>query len=252
MPDPKQHKEVVLNLDGDVTPAQFLRGVRDFFGILKSVSENVTGQSPGVRWSISVQSGSNLIVAKGHPGGKAQAEDVFTAVGAITYGFEALSSGTAEAPPYFNERTLDLAHDLAQLAEGGKKHGLEKVEIRVNGSTVPLSAQAAASVNAIRGKEYKSIGSIEGRLQTVSDRRGFKIVVYDSLRDRPVECRFNDDGLLGAALGAFGRRVSVFGSVTYREDGTPLRVRVDKFRVFRRKEELPPPERARGLFNRSV
>ena len=252
MPNYKQHKKVVLNLDGDVTPAQFLRGVRDFFGVLRSVSENVTGKSGGVQWSISVKSGSNLIVAEGHPGDKVLAEDVFTAVGAITDGFEALSSGTTEAPPYFNERTLDLAHDLAQLAEGGKKSGLEKVEIRVNGSTVPLSAQAAASVNAIRGKEYRSIGSVEGRLQTVSDRRGFKVVVYDALRDRPVECRFSDDELLEVALGAFGRRVSVFGTVTYREDGTPLRVRVNKFRVFRRKEELPPPERARGIFNRAV
>ncbi|MEM9997393.1 MAG: hypothetical protein AAF809_06795 [Bacteroidota bacterium] len=252
MPESKQHKKVVLNLDGDVSPAQFLRGVRDFFGVLKSVSTNVTGEKGGVRWSISVQSGSNLIIAEGHPVEQTSSEAVFRAVDAITGGFEALSRGTVEAPPFFTEKTLDLAYDLAQLAESGKKKGLDKVEIRVNGSTVPLSAQAAASVNAIRGKEYKALGSVEGRLQTVSDRRGFKFVVYDNLRDRPVECRFSDDSLLEDALGAFGRRVSVFGTVTYREDGTPIRVRVNRLRVFRRKEELPPPENARGLFNRAV
>lgn len=252
MPDPKQHRRVVLNLDGDVTPAQFLRGVKDFFGVLKAVSESVTGKSGGVRWSISVESGSNLIVADGHVGEKTAPGDVFTTVSAITGGFEALAHGTTEAPPYFSEHALDLTHDLAQLAESGRAGGLEKVEIRGNGSTVPLSAQAAASVNAIRGKEHKAIGSVEGRLQTASDGRGFRVVVYDILRDRPVECRFSDDTLLEDALGAFGRRVSAFGMVTYREDGTPLRVRVDKLKVFTREEELPPPEAARGLFNRAI
>lgn len=252
MPDHKQHKKVVLNLDGDVTPAQFLRGVKDFFGVLKSVSESVTGKSGGVRWSISVKSGSNLIIAEGHPGETTAPDEVFLAVGAITGGFEALARGTDKAPPYFTERALELVQDLAQLAENGRKQGLEKVEIGVNGSAISLSAQAAASVNAIRGKEYQSIGSVEGRLQTVSDRRGFKVMVYDALRDRPVECRFSDDSLLNDALSAFGRRVSVFGTVTYREDGIPIRVRVNKLKVFRRKEDLPPPERARGLFNRAV
>ena len=247
----KKHRNVVLNLGGTVTPAQFLRGVKDFFGILRSVAKNVTDDKGGVRWEISVKEGSNLIVATGLPKGISTKEDVMLTINSINTGIEALATGTTEHPKHFTEKALDLVKDLAALAEGAKNQGLDTIEFRVDGVAIPVGAEAAASVNRIRGKEHTAIGSIEGKVRTVSDRNGFRVVVYDSLRDRSVNCFFSDEELLDQALLAFRKRVTVFGTVRYRKDGTPISVRVDRIRVFRSQDELPPISQIQGIFKRA-
>lgn len=247
----KKHRNVVLNLGGTVTPAQFLRGVKDFFGILRSVAKNVTDDKGGVRWEISVKEGSNLIVATGLPWGISTKEDVMLTIKSINTGMDALATGTTEQPKYFTEDVLDLVKDLATLAEGSKNKGLDTIEFRVDGVGIPVDAEAAASVNRIRGKEHTAIGSIEGKLRTVSDRGGFHIVVYDSLRDKSVNCSFSNEEILEQALLAFRKRVTVFGTVRYRKDGTPISVRVSSIRVFRSQDELPPISQIQGIFKRA-
>ncbi len=120
--------------------------------------------------------------------------------------------------------------------------------MKVNGSAVPLDAQVVVSANNIRGPLYKEMRSVEGRIQTMTERDSFRIVVYDSLRDKAVHCTFESEQLQEEALGAFGKRVAVTGEVTYKQDGTPLRVRARSLRVFRALEDLPPIEQVRGLF----
>jgi hypothetical protein len=225
--------------------------VKDFFAILKSVSQNVTGTEAGINWTVSVRAGSNLVIAEGAPSApSASVESVYLTVESFNEGMALLARGTTEAPRYFSEAALEYARDLALLGENGRKAGLI-VEVGVNGHRVPIAAQALASVSKIQGKEYKAIGSIEGRLQTVSDRGKFHFVVYDSLRDRAVQCTF-DEGLLSTAMTGFRKRVAVYGMVTYRENGTPVRVKVQRLQVFRDADDLPPPQRARGLFNRTA
>lgn len=169
----------------------------------------------------------------------------------INGGMNELAKGTSEQPRYFTDETLKFAKDLATLAESAKAKGLDKVEFRVEGSGIPISAEAAASVNRIRGKEHVAIGSIEGNLQTVSDRDGFRVVVYDSLKDKSVNCFFSDEEILMQALQAFRKRVTVFGTVRYRKDGTPISVRVSRIRVFKAQDELPPIDQIRGIFKRA-
>lgn len=247
----KRYRNVVFNMDGTVTPAQFLRGVKSFFGILRSVSKSVTGEKGGIRWSISVKEGSNLIVADGMPIRKTTSEDVIRTIESINNGMNELATGTAKQPKYFTNETLNFAKELATLAESAKASGLDKVEFRVDGSGIPVNAEAAASINRIRGKEHVAIGSIEGNLQTVSDRDGFRIVVYDSLRDKSINCFFSDEEILTQAVQAFRKRVTVFGLVRYRKDGTPISVRVNRIRVFRSQDELPPISQIQGIFKRA-
>lgn len=247
-----ENKRVTLNLDGEVSPSQFVRGVKDFFGILRSVSKNVTGEKSGVEWSISVRSGSNLIEARGFPTAATNVDKVLTTIDSIDTGLESLNSGTDRLPTFFTDKTLDYVRDLGNLAENSKDKGLEKVEVRVNGSWVRFGAQSVVSVNSIRGDKHEAVGSVEGRLQMVSDRRGYRFVIYDDLHDQRVECRFKgDDEILEQALNAFGKRVSVFGIVKYKQDGSPTRVKVERLRVFRPEEELPSIDSMQGIFNRS-
>lgn len=245
-------RTIALNLEGKVSPSQFMRGVRDFFSLLRSVERDVVGGEHGIEWSVSVKAGSNLVIAHGAPYGRASFDDVARTIYSVESGLESLARGTSEPPPYFNDKALGIARDLATLAESGRDGGLERVEVRVNGTSVKLDAQAVVSVNNIRGPVFKEIGSVEGRIQTVTDRERFKIVVYDSLRDKAVRCTFENEALQNEALGAFGKRVAVMGEVTYKQDGTPIRVNARSIRVFRPIEDLPTTEQVRGLFSKAA
>ncbi len=240
--------QVVLNLDGRVSPSEFLRGVRDFFDLIRSVSQAVTGEEGGIDWNISVKGGSNLIVAQGTPSGSSTIETVIRTVTAIGEGVTALESGTEERPRYFSDKALEKAKDIASLGENSK--GIERVEIRANGTRQTISARSIVSVKEALGKEYTALGSVEGRLQTVTSRQGFKIVVYDSLNDKRVDCHIADEELRAKALSAFGKRVAVHGVVKYRR-GRPISIRATRIRIFRPREELPKPADMRGIFRRA-
>jgi len=142
---------------------------------------------------------------------------------------------------------LEKAKDIATLRENSR--GLERVEIRANGTRQTISARSIVSVKEALGKEYTAIGSVEGKLQTVTSRQGFKIVVYDSLHDKRVDCHIVDEDLRAKALSAFGKRVAVHGIVKYRR-GRPISIRANKIRVFRPKEQLPKAADMRGIFRK--
>ena len=244
-----QQREVVLNLDGEVSPSEFLRGVKDFFALLRSVTKNVTGDPSGLDWNVSVRSGSNLIVARAFPAANNSFAEVYQTVNAVNSGVQSLAEGAVVAPMFFSEETLTIVRDLAQLAVGS--HGLDNVELRVNGSSNRFDAQVVASVADVLGREYTAIGSVEGKLQTVTDRGGIKFVVYDSLHDRRVTCHIDSEERLEEAVKAFRKRVEVTGLVKYRKNGLPISVKVSRIRVLKTREELPPLDQIRGVFSRT-
>ena len=241
-------RQVVLNLDGRVSPSEFLRGVKDFFDLIRSVSHAVAGEQGSIEWNISVKGGSNLIIARGTPVGSSTPETVIKTVSIIGEGVAALESGTQERPRYFSDIALEKAKDIATLRENSR--GLERVEIRANGTRQAISAKSIVSVKEALGKEYTALGSVEGKLQTVTSRQGFKIVVWDSLNDKRVDCLIADEELRIKALSAFGKRVAVHGVVKYRK-GRPISIKATRLRVFRPREELPKAADMRGIFRKT-
>lgn len=248
MSEPDNSRKVVLNIDGRPSPTQFVSGVTEFFAIVKAVARNVTGRDAGIGWAVSVAEGSNLIIAEGEPAATGvELEDVYQTVGAFNSGMDVLRRGTVEPPRYFANGALERVRKLATL---GARPQLV-VEVGANGNRIPVGSQVLASVGNIQGKLYSAIGSVEGQLQTLSDRGKIHFYVFDSLRDKRVICTF-DDELTDQAMSAWRKRVSVSGVVTYRENGIPVRVKVHHIRVFRDPSELPPPQSVRGIFKRSI
>ena len=87
--------------------------------------------------------------------------------------------------------------------------------------------------------EYKSFGTVEGHLETLSvdDKRCFNI--YDDLTKEKIECLFATSDIETEEIGrAVGRRVSVRGEIIYRKSGERIRVRAEELEVFPREEEL--------------
>lgn len=105
------------------------------------------------------------------------------------------------------------------------------------------------------GKGYKhhftvDHGSVEGRLQTVSERGGFKFVIYDILWDRPIRCHLPET-LIDRAMEAFGHRVEVYGLVTYRRDGKPLSIKVDAIEPLTVNRHIPSFREVYGILRDS-
>ena len=245
----KEPNKITLNLDGLVTPTDFLNGVRDFFGLIRTLAVEQTGSKKGIRWTVSVQQGSNLLHATGYPTDQSTQADVAAVARAVANGIRSLEDGNVDIPSIYSEKSLEFAKGLAMLAENGKQRGLDAVEIHVDAEVLPVTVQSAATVNKLLGHTYEAQGSVEGTLSTISERGGYRFVVYDDLTDRAVSCTFRREEMLHDAMKAFGRRVAAYGQVKYRDD-RPVSVKVDDIRVFKNPDELPTISDMRGLFVR--
>lgn len=95
--------------------------------------------------------------------------------------------------------------------------------------------------------KYRSIGAVEGRLETLSlhqGRRQFRICHH--LTGEPVECSLPPE-LEAAVKSGLGRRVIVSGVIAYGAEGRPLSVRAERLRVVPEDEALPSPDDVLGL-----
>jgi hypothetical protein len=69
-----------------------------------------------------------------------------------------------------------------------------------------------------------SFGTIKGTVQTVSNRDGLKIILYDSIFDAPVICHL-DDSQLAPLQNILGKKVIVTGRIIrHSETGHPISI----------------------------
>jgi hypothetical protein len=93
---------------------------------------------------------------------------------------------------------------------------------------------------------HEEIGTIEGKLETLTVRGSRKFNIWDRVTDRRVECSFPKD-MLQEAIAAFAQRVAVHGRVRYSASGDPIRIAVEELRRLRSQEELPQAKDLEGI-----
>lgn len=240
----KQDTHLVrLKLSGPkITSEKFVRGVSSFLGMVSDVSSKVAKNRNAVSWVISVESGSDIIVAEPLPVKESDAEFIPSILKTIKSAADSLERGS-EPPEDFPESSLEKMRDLASIL-GGKDHEIESVKIIIGDVPVNISHHTTASVDDILGAKSEAFGTIEGKLEMVTLRGGY-MAVYDDLTDRRVKCIFKSD-LLEEIKPALGKRVSVYGLVSYRQDGIPVSIRIQDFRILS-KDDLPTFEDVRGI-----
>jgi len=236
----KRHKEeLTLRLDGAlITPEEFKTAARAFADLLLHVTEAISYDAKKPTWSISVRTGSSIFVATPLPDIETGQRAKET-IRALREGLALIEKGKIDVP-HFNNQALYAARDLASLKAKPGRAGLTVIEIgNGSGKACPITTKAADFLNKNLGGQRHAYGSIEGKLQTISDRGTFQFVVFDALTDRGVNCFVPQDKFKEAHI-AFGRRVSVAGEIHYDRDGKPLSIRVSGIRVFKDLNELPP------------
>ena len=245
----ERDKSVELRLDGVFSPNEFADSVRAFVGLISEVSQAVSPETGASDWTISVEEGSMIIRVTPDPRKESSNQTALKAISVISTGFAQLESDVSRdirRPNPFNDKTLKHVMDLADLAV--KEQG-KKVSINSNGNLVPLSPRIARNARQLLKpkKPHSAIGNVEGELSTLTDRRGFKMVVYRSLDGLAVDCLTDDPRLVSEAIAAFSKRVSVHGTVRYNSKGLPTSVKAEQIKVFRPDSELTPLSEIRGV-----
>lgn len=245
-------EKITLNIDGPkVTASKLLKGMQAFYTLLNHVSDSLSQKKNSIQWLGAVKSGSNLLEIMPAPSKNMDETAFINIEDVLMTGLLMLESGTEDRPPYFDDEALESAKELSHILDT-KTGNINTIEIRTPRSEKRLSTQSAASVDKILGGKYEAIGSVEGKLEMISQRNEFHCNVWDALTDRKVRCHLdiNNPVMKKKVFDAFGKRVAVYGRVRYRKDGTPESITVSDIRIFKNPNELPPIEEYKGFFNK--
>lgn len=220
---------LVLRLQEDKVPAErFLKLTQHFLGVLRNVSDEVSGKKDGVVWMVSAQTGSMIISASPEPR-KVENVVVAHALKAIKSGFGQLETKDSR-PEYFSDTSLYHLRELSALVTDSLG-GSGVITIRHENKLQKISSRTFANVSGILEANWNESGSIEGRIALISDRGRFEVQVDDLLTGHAVKCLVSGD-MEQKLIAAFKRRVVVSGNVHFRKDGVPIRIEVHSVRVL--------------------
>jgi hypothetical protein len=237
-------KQLTLKLDGQhITAERFVKAVSSFVALINEVSEAVTNERGAFRWIVTVESGSAIVHFRPEP---RHADAIYAPVSvkAVNDGFEMLEK-RAERPRYWSDNALRKAKDLADvldLASGALDHVSVRADQKVRNVTLKLGAH----VDALIGSDYRSLGTIEGRLRAITEAGGVHFVIRDPVTNNDIRCYFQEENA-DEYMKAWRRRVAVYGEIRYRKGGEPVSVTVEEFRVLREVDELPKVKDVRGI-----
>lgn len=240
----KPPQGLTLTIGGQhITAERFLKAVSSFVGLINDVSEAVTQERSAFRWVISVESGSAVVHFRAEPH-RAAASLVPASVKAVNVGLEMLEK-RAERPRFWSDNALRKAKELAEVIDAAEG-ALDRVSVKTDHRTRDVTRSTSAHVDALFGSDYKSLGTIEGRLRTVTEAGGLHFVVQDPITHNNVRCYFKEDEA-DNYMTAWRKRVAVYGEIRYRKDGEPVSISVQEFRVLRETHELPKARDVKGI-----
>lgn len=241
-----QADKITLRLEArKVSASDFKAAVNNFLDMIKDVADDVAGRRKRVAWVVSVEVGSTCLIAEPVPSTTADASVIPPALSAIRDGMVAVSSGRPYIPKHWSDKAVQHMKELASLS-GDSKPG-ESISVRFGEDTpVMLTKATADTVSKMFAAQVHSLGSIEGRLEMLSLRSGFKCHIYDALTDHRVNCTYDTD-LFESVKAALGERVSAYGIISYAADGRPVALKLQSIRILDRVENLPDWDDVRGI-----
>ncbi len=143
-------------------------------------------------------------------------------------------------PENFDDEILDsLQRTFKPLTDGIKEIAYSYRQKRINPS-INIIDDVKNVIAHEKKESYYCWTTLEGALLSIissaEKKRVFKI--KDMLLPRTIKCYFNDD-ILDEVLGAFEKRVAVYGKTIYNTHDIPVQIHVEKFEIFPDENELP-------------
>jgi len=234
----------------DLALGRFQQLAGSLSGLIREVGEKVAEEHRDpVRWIVSdVRKGSIVLELTPQRSRDDVPPELPDRIADVIASGMALIEERAERPPFFSDKALEQARDLASPV--GDEVRAVRIRRERPGRTperVTVTKRLAANVEEIIGGQIESFGAVEGRLEglIVHGRRTFS--VWEALTGRRVECSFGTRIPLDDVLAAFGKRVAVRGIVRRRKTGEKVSVEANELRVFPAEDELPGLDDVQGI-----
>lgn len=224
--------------------ATFSTALEGLHALLAQVTIDWSGR-PEITWYVrELQTGSASVVIKGVATKAGDADAVQAVIRTVIDALAALERGD-------NVRDLlsfAAIEPLAELASAAKQGG-GQIVVRGCGRSIILTSVGADSAQALVDRRYRSFGTVEGYIETVSvrgDVRSFGVA--HALDGFIINC-WSDDKQFAHAKAALGARVWVTGEILRRGNGRAESVQVSDIRVLRNSEGLATVEEIRGILS---
>lgn len=244
----RDEKCLTLDLRGELPAEKFERAISAFFVLIREVTNKALSEKQRIRWTVTVRSGSAIVNAIPHFDADTE-RPAMEILHAVPSGIRSLESGVEEMPKLFTRDAVKAVRILGKL-RGMKATDLTAIRIRSDSDKSVVTTKSVAVVDTLIGGQRQSYGAIEGKMQTITERGGFRFVIYDSLHDQRIDC-FIDEELMEEAVRNFGKRVRVSGLVQFDRLGDPVSIKVTEIYVFRPNNELPSVREMRGIFKQA-
>ena len=221
-----------------------MRGARAFFGLVNEITKSLAGPKEFVHWTVQVKHGSNLIGVV--PSRFTIPHAVLDTIYARVHeGIESLENSSNE-PEGLPDAAMRHVRDLGAIVGVDDKDDT-KIWVWTKKLPIPITHRSVAHVAVLLSEEYEDYGTIEGRVQVISDQSGLHVFVTEQIKNRRIRCLFGEE-LLPKFLAAFRKRVEVKGRIKYRRDHIPISIEATALTEFPDNKDLPSFRQMRGIF----
>lgn len=222
---------------GSLTLRGFLVAVENSFRMLSEYDAAISGERRGsLDWVVTdVHSGSVVLETESR-----------SRLGDKNFGFDVARSFVkgwqliehdAVSPPYLTEAGMARALKIVRLI--GREGTLGFI-VSDSNEIAEISPQASVNLNELLKVHHRSIGSVEGQIETISIHGKPRFIVYHARTKKAITCRVDAEKLKQMVqTDMMGSRVRVAGIVYSNVKGEPIRVDAERIRLLHRDSELP-------------
>lgn len=205
---------VTFRLEGELTIDKLSHAVERFRDVLAALEQD---QAAHVRWVLAgLEYGSAVVTARAEPLDEEAVPKIPRMTQMYLIAGQQVSAGDLDD----GRPLLRVVRGLTELADERNRVILETAEDEVI-FTAPIRPATGTGIV----KTAKSLGTVRGRVETLSHRKGFRFTLYELATDRPVSCYLEPDHE-DQMRDAWGHIADVTGIVTRdAESGRPLAVR---------------------------
>ncbi len=208
-----------FRLDGEVTIGKLSEACVRFAKVLQALDESHHAR---VRWVLAgLDHGSAAVTARAIPLDEEAREFIPAMCEEVLQAASRVASIRVEESQIRSDRPLlDRVRELAYVVDENNHITLEAAGTQVTFTPSILHATAESQT-----KTTSSLGTVRGRIETLSHRRGLRFFLYELVTDRPIRCHPDSD-LEDTMRSVWGRVADVAGTVTREATtGQPISIR---------------------------
>jgi hypothetical protein len=221
--------------EGWLRPGSYVVAVRAFWGVLHHLDVALSGERKGsVDWEISglKKSGPAAVVFIGHL--RTPPKDFLPEIGKAALDGVRTLRETEVRPVWYSDRALEKMKALVQQLAT-----MDEISITAREREERLDPCVIERIDAIIGNGYETLTSVVGRLDSIAVNGSTRFRVWCETTGRLVRCRSGREWVASQAKENLGKRVAVYGKLTFNSQDEPVFLDASGVEPFPEAEGLP-------------